>query len=125
MAEATQPIIGASPERDGLEALAQLGTPAEGGGQFLILRAELRSELKARPESSASKTDKTKSLPLRKKEPRDILGRIAIENARVDDAITHFQRAIAVIKDRLMRACWLGVSRQLVADRVGPRPLHR
>ena len=93
MTEATQPIVGARAlfeQGRFKEALAQLGTPTDVGGQgALILRAELLERIgkHAQSESLLRKLARMKSLTSQEKGATEyILGRIAIENARVDDA---------------------------------------
>ena len=89
MTEATQPIVGARAlfeQGRFKEALAQLGTPTEAGGQgALILRAELLERIgkHAQSESLLQRLVRMKSLTSQEKGATEyILGRIAIENAR-------------------------------------------
>jgi len=91
-----------------------------------MLRAELLERLGKHSQSEAllQKLVKAKSLtPQDKSAAEHIFGRIAIENRRIDTAITHFQRAVAIARkaDDLVRACWSGLFLTLlVAERIGP-----
>ena len=109
------------------DALAQLSNAPDTSGvqSAQILKAELLERIgkHIQSESLLQRLARSKTLTLQEKGATEyILGRIAVENARVDDAMTHFQRALAIgRKADLTRACWAGMSlARLVADRVGP-----
>ncbi len=110
------------------EALAQLGNSADAFASptAQILRAELLERLGKHSLSEAilQRLIRTKSLvPQDQSAAEHILGRISNEDGRIDAAITHFQRAVAIARktDDLARACWSGFCLiVLVAERLGP-----
>ena len=94
MTEATQPIVRARAlfeQGRFREALAQLGTATEASSQgALILRAELLERVgkHAQSESLLQRLVRTKGLTSQDIGATEyILGRIAVENARIEDAI--------------------------------------
>src|SRR4051812_7735421 len=111
--------------RDSLTSFAD-STGYNGALGDQVLKAELLERLGKHSQSEAilCRLLQSKSLgDFEKAAAEHILGRIAYENGRIDDAVTHAQRSVAVARNinDLARACWAGIFlTSLVAQRLGP-----